>query len=211
LPDRVILSPELPALSKVLYAILTCHCAEGEDRCRTTQRNLRAAAGACAVTVRRHLAVLVECGLRLGRAAFKGEAIMREWLSLIVNRDDYEDNARPGFLVNPLTNEKMEYDRFYPPSVALEFNGPQHSGPTERFPDNELARLQLARDLMKEGISRHRGVTLITVDAKDLSLEGMIRRVAAHLPVRRVSAASDMAAYLETESRRYRRSPYLGA
>lgn len=34
---------------------------------------------------------------RLERAEFKGEAIMKEWLDLLVESDEQVDNARPGF------------------------------------------------------------------------------------------------------------------
>lgn len=54
---------------------------------------------------------------RLNRSEYKGEAIMREWLTLIVDSNDYDDQARPGFLRNPLTGETMEYDRWYTSGV----------------------------------------------------------------------------------------------
>ncbi|MEW8978871.1 MAG: hypothetical protein AB2385_10730, partial [Symbiobacterium sp.] len=54
-----------------------------------------------------------------------GEALMKEWLSLLIAIDTYTDNARPGFLVSPLTHERLEYDRWYPTvRVAFEFHGP---------------------------------------------------------------------------------------
>ena len=81
---------------------------------------------------------VVEAGRRLEEASFVGEALMREYLSLIVDSDEYEDNATPGFLVNPYTGEGMQFDRYYPPRVAFEFNGPQHYGPTARYA-NEAA------------------------------------------------------------------------
>lgn len=62
---------------------------------------------------------------RLPRARFDGEAIMREYLNVLVDSDEFPDNVRPGFLVNPYTGERMEFDRYYPPHVALEFQGPQ--------------------------------------------------------------------------------------
>lgn len=55
---------------------------------------------------------------------------MREYLSLMIDSGEFEDNAAPGFLVNPLTDERLQFDRFYPPGVAFEFNGPQHYGAT---------------------------------------------------------------------------------
>lgn len=84
---------------------------------------------------------------RLEEAPFLGEALMREYLSLLVDADDFEDNAAPGFLVNPWTDERLQFDRFYPPGVAFEFNGPQHYGPTDRFSGGYAAK-QRGRDYM---------------------------------------------------------------
>lgn len=41
-------------------------------------------------------------------------------------------NASPGYLINPYTGERMQFDRYYPPGVAIEFQGAQHDGPTKR-------------------------------------------------------------------------------
>jgi len=43
-----------------------------------------------------------------------GEALMREYLSLLVDSDAFEDNASPGFLLNPRTLELLHFDRYYP-------------------------------------------------------------------------------------------------
>lgn len=40
-----------------------------------------------------------------GRKESIGEALMKEWLSLLIAADLFTDNARPGFLVSPLTGE----------------------------------------------------------------------------------------------------------
>lgn len=72
---------------------------------------------------------------------------MREYLSLLVDSDHFEDNATPGFLVNPLSGEELQYDRFYPPRVAFEFNnGPQHDGPTALYASGRDIRRLRARD-----------------------------------------------------------------
>ena len=44
-------------------------------------------------------------------AEFKGEAIMKEALSLLVDSRVFIDNAPLAFLVNPDTGEKLEFDR----------------------------------------------------------------------------------------------------
>lgn len=141
---------------------------------------------------------------RIERAPFLGEALMREYLSLIVDSEEFEDNAAPGFLVNPLTDERLQFDRYYPPSVAFEFNGPQHYRATQLFSAEEVAK-QRARDLIKQGICVERGIKLIVVHAEDLSLEAMRRKVEGHLPVRR-DPDEGLINYLEQVSRPYRRS-----
>lgn len=141
---------------------------------------------------------------RLERAAFKGEALMREWLTALVDCDDHVDGVRPGFLQNPLSDQPMEYDRLYLSRVAFEFNGPQHYRPTEKFPDARQAREQQARDAMKRGISLDHGVHLVIVRAEDLSFEGMRAKIGDLLPLRDVDRDDPVVRYLESVSRAYR-------
>ncbi|MEW6547779.1 MAG: ArsR family transcriptional regulator [Bacillota bacterium] len=142
---------------------------------------------------------------RLDRAEFKGEAIMKEWLTLTVDSDDYTDNARPGFLVNPLTGERMEYDRWYTCGVAFEFNGPQHSGPTEAYPDTDKARQTMARDLMKRGLSEQHEVKLVTIRPEDLSYTGIRRKGEGLLPLRDIPEDDPRVVFLNEVSALYLR------
>lgn len=141
---------------------------------------------------------------RLLKAPYLGEALMREYLSLLIDSDDYEDNAAPGFLVNPLTEERLQLDRYYPPGVAFEFNGPQHYGPTDRFTAKEAAD-QRVRDLIKTGICAQRGIQLKIVHAQDLTLSRMKKLVGKLLPLRDLSFEGPRIAYLESVARSYRR------
>lgn len=140
---------------------------------------------------------------RLAKEKFKGEGLMRALLSLLVDLDEFEDNASPGFLVNPLTDERLQFDRFYPPSVAFEFNGPQHYGETELY-SAEHAREQRARDLIKIGICAQKGVTLVIVHAEDLSIAGMLKKINGLLPMRAFDRRGPVARYLESRCRAYR-------
>ncbi|MFZ5815225.1 MAG: ArsR family transcriptional regulator [Bacillota bacterium] len=141
---------------------------------------------------------------RLKKAEFKGEAIMREYLSLLIDSDQFEDNASPGFLVNPYTGEEMQFDRFYPPDVAFEFNGAQHFGPTARYPDEEKARRQMGRDYIKMGICISRSIRLVVLLAEDLSLDGIRRKVDGLLPLRDLTGQERLINYLERVARNYR-------
>ena len=94
------------------------------------------------------------------RAEFKGEAPMKEALSLLVDSRVFLDNASPSFLVNPDTGEKLEFDRYYPKDdVVFEFDGAQHYVATERY-DEEAVRKQRLRDAAKRDICAESGIRL---------------------------------------------------
>lgn len=142
---------------------------------------------------------------RLEEASFVGEALMREYLSLLVSSDEFDDDASPGFLVNPYTGEELQFDRYYPPGVAFEFNGPQHYGPTARYSSEAEAKKQQARDYIKLGICVTRGIKLVVVQPKDLTLEVMRQKVGDLLPLRSLDCHEPAVAYLERVSRAYRK------
>lgn len=142
---------------------------------------------------------------RLEASPFVGEALMREYLSLLIDSDEYDDNASPGYLVNPLTGEEMQFDRYYPPHVAFEYNGPQHYAPTDRYASEVDVRKQQARDYIKLGISSARGIQLVVVHAADLSLAAMRAKVEGLLPLRDLHGHAPLIGYLESVSRSYRR------
>jgi len=142
---------------------------------------------------------------RLEKAQFYGEGLMREYLSLLIDSDHYEDDAAPGFLVNPRTQERLQLDRFYPPSVAFEFNGPQHYRATARFSANHAAA-QRERDLIKLGICVTRGITLVVIHPAELTLKGMQAAVGSLLPRRDLVGCDLLIDFLESEGRAYRRA-----
>ncbi len=133
---------------------------------------------------------------RLKRAKFAGEAIMQEYLSLLIESDQFTDNARPGFLVNPQSRERLELDRFYPPNVAFEFNGAQHYHATPRFSQEEVDNQHL-RDLIKAGICLYRGIHLIIIRSEDLSLEGMTKKIGQSMPLRDLAGHEPLIDLLE--------------
>lgn len=143
---------------------------------------------------------------RIARAEHKGEALMREYLTKLVDTEEYDDDASPGYLVNPATKERLQFDRYYPNhGVAFEFNGLQHYVATEKYSEEASTR-QRVRDLIKVGLSFYRGVTLKVLHPKDLSLEGVRRMVGNLLPLRELVHDDPVIAYLEVRSRRYRRN-----
>ncbi len=141
---------------------------------------------------------------RLNNAVNKGEALMREFLSLLIASEEFEDDASPGFLINPYTGEEMQLDRYYPPHVAFEYQGAQHFTTTERFPSEEDLRKQQARDYIKRGICEARSIHLITIQAEDLSLEIIRQKVTGLLPLRSLEGQEDLIRFLERAGKAYR-------
>jgi hypothetical protein len=140
---------------------------------------------------------------RLKRAQNGGEAIMQEYLSLLIDSNQFTDNARPGFLVNPQTGERLELDRLYLPNLAFEFNGAQHYGQTERFTQAE-ADAQRLRDLIKAGICLYQGVHLVIIHGEDLSVQGMTKRIGQAMPLRSLAGQEPLIEVLEEASLLYR-------
>lgn len=143
--------------------------------------------------------------LRLREAKYRGEAIMQEFLSMLVDSDEFEENARPGFLINPYTGERMEFDRYYPPRVAFEFNGDQHFGPTQWFPSEVKAWKQQGRDYIKLAICAQRGITLVTVTGDELSMEALTAKIDGLLPLRNLVGKELLIDLLEEAGSAYRR------
>lgn len=232
LPAELVLCADVPAQALRLYAIMLLFC--GPDRCCHMRRGeLAKTARLSETTCRKYLAMLETAGYvtslragkfavidpgetfwlgrleqvkrRLARAQFLGEALMREWLTLLVVTDRYEDNARPGFMGNPQTDEKLEYDRYYPElGVAFEFNGPQHYTTTKMYPNSEEGRRLRMRDAIKSGLSHDNNVRLVIIEAKDLSLQGMLKKIGDLLPLLPGAEKSPVAAHLEKVSAAYR-------
>lgn len=140
---------------------------------------------------------------RLRRETFRGEGFLKEILNLIVAGAVFQDNARPNFLVNPLTGERLEFDRWYPEhGVAVEFNGSQHYTPSDKFSAEEVNK-QIARDLMKQSLARMHNIKLIVVRPHELSLATLSEKLHGILPLRTVREQDPVARYLQTRVRRY--------
>lgn len=148
---------------------------------------------------------------RLGPASFKGEALMCEWLDLIVASTEYDNNARLGYIRNPMTDACLEFDRYYfKHKVAFEFNGPQHYGPTEAYPDPDRARETMTRDYIKKALCHEHGIHLIILTAKDLSFKTITEKARGLLPLREVRPDDPVLQYLTQVSRQYMRAVRRG-
>lgn len=134
---------------------------------------------------------------RLEPFHFSSEAIMKEYLSVLIASDEYEDNARPGWLINPITDEHMELDRHYPGLAAFEYNGSQHFRTTEEYPSEPALRMRIARDLMKEALCARRGIPLIVITRADLNLKGIQQKLPATIPLRNLDGYEELIEALE--------------
>jgi len=140
--------------------------------------------------------------LQLEHAPYRGEAILKAILDIVVADSRYIDNARPSFLINPLTGLPLEYDRYYPEwKAAIEFNGSQHDHATDQIAHVHSIR---ARDLFKEALSLKHGVTLLVFRPADLSLTTVIKALSGHLPLRRLSTADPSIPLIEQHAAAYR-------
>lgn len=140
---------------------------------------------------------------RLDECEYVGETLMRSYLSLIVDSKESEDGARPEFLVNPATGERLELDRYYPVHrVAFEFNGSQHYVAGGRFTKQEVAA-QKRRDRVKFEICQEKKIKLVVVHAKDLTLKGMLEKVRGLLPVKALQGFRQTIRCLEAFGGRY--------
>ncbi len=143
---------------------------------------------------------------RLEESKYRGEALMRACLSLISDTRECEDGARPDFLENPSTGERMELDRFYPVDrVAFEFNGRQHYVAEGRFSKQDVVA-QRKRDALKRQICKNQEVALVIIHAEDLSLTTMRKKVGDKLPRRTLRGFKQTIQYLKTYSQRYRKA-----
>ena len=141
---------------------------------------------------------------RLQKHPHTGQALMQEFLNLIVDSSEFVEDGSTGFLLNPRTQHLMQFDRFYPlHRVAFEFNGRQHYEETEIF-SKEQVSAQRERDKTKRAICAAKGITLVVVHAEDLSLGGMLRKVPDVLPKRDLRGFSSTIRHLESVARRYR-------
>lgn len=138
-------------------------------------------------------------------AKLKGEYLTRKWLDRLIMSADYIDGARPVILMNPLTGEPLELDRYYPSlKVGFEHHGPQHCGPTKQFPDQEQFNRLRSRDLIKRGLCQENGIVLVELAADDLTLDALLKKMPKGVPLRQVDRNSPYVKALEALSAEYR-------
>lgn len=142
---------------------------------------------------------------RLEKAKYHGEALTLLWCDTLVACDHYKDDHFPEHFTNPFTNERLQADRFYflGNGVAVEFNGPQHDGPTAMYSEAQ-AKAQIARDQLKQQISARQKIPLVTIRPEDLTYRRMHELLGKALPLHSIPADDPVVEYLEYRSKRYR-------
>ncbi len=139
-------------------------------------------------------------------AHYKGEFLLWALLDAVAFMDGAVHNARPDFLVHPVSGEKLEYDVFNPETMdAWELQGFQHFGPTDKFPSDEKARQQQANDFIKLGQSLVAGVNVIVLTYKDLSIDGILKTLPDRIARRPLDRTSKFLRALEKMATGYRR------
>lgn len=92
------------------------------------------------------------------------------------------NKCRPEFLINPITNKRLELDGFNPSiptrlglGLAFEYNGSQHYFFTPKFHKTvEEFEEQLKRDKVKQQLCKEKGILLITIPYTVTNLEDFI-------------------------------------
>lgn len=157
-------------------------------------------------TAKRKRADVLRAHQRLKKSEYRGETLALLWCDALVASTHHKDDYFPDFLTNPETNELLQADRYYVDhNVIIEFNGPQHDGPTERYSAAEAAK-QIARDRVKQEICTRQGIPLITLRPEDLNFQRLRKLLGEVLPLRAVSPDEPIISYLELESKEYIKS-----
>ncbi|HHW08459.1 MAG TPA: hypothetical protein GXX29_00635 [Firmicutes bacterium] len=144
------------------------------------------------------------------KAEFRGETLMKEWLSVLIDSAEYVDNGYFGFLINPETNEQLQLDRYYMNfKVAFEFNGDQHYKSSALF-DKETVAKQMRRDRIKKEICKHMGITLVIIHWNDLhNIGALLQNLPNKLPLRDLSQYESHLAFLQSETSKYQESTII--
>lgn len=113
-----------------------------------------------------------------------GEWLMKCWLDLCIKDDDFQDNARPEWLMTP-SGKRLELDRWYRgANIAFEFQGRQHFKTGEHFVTTgaQLSE-RMQHDALKARLCTIHGIELIELTAQDLDYHVLREKLAARLPL----------------------------
>lgn len=137
-----------------------------------------------------------------------GEWLMKCWLDLLVHDGDFQDNARPEWLITPSDGRRLEQDRWYrTANVAFEFQGRQHFQTGDRFVTSGAQLSQrMHDDVLKARPCAINGVHLIELTSEDLEHERLREVLHGKLPLVPVRERGPLFRELTGMSRSYRKS-----
>ncbi len=233
-PVKVLLAVDLPISARLLFFVILLRARETGKCCDYTLTEMARVVGVSRPTVIRDLRMLLSAGLIevkgprqyvpldpdaaadladielakaiIAHATSRGQGLLQAVVKGLYKDDSLIINARPDFMTKRSTGAQLEFDLYSPQyKVAFEFNGAQHYGPTEWFPDEQMAKDTQDNDTMKQGFATQHGIKLIVVRPEDLSVEGIMALVGDALPLREDALGSVLMAFLEKECYLYKR------
>lgn len=137
----------------------------------------------------------------------KGQCLMALMVKAIAVPSEQLQNVKMTGLENNLTSGPLELDLYIPAyKVALEFQGPQHDGPTERYPGAAAYKSRRQRDLSKKGICMEMRLMVVDVRAGDLEFGRLRKFLEGLVPLRECpDDERHVYEYLERVAAAYRR------
>lgn len=153
----------------------------------------------------------LERGLQVARSTpgySQGQYILARLIREMYPGVEVLENAEITGLDNVETGGRLQVDVYMPDQkLAIEFQGHQHAGPTERYPSVEEFRARRRRDLIKRGLCLEKGIELISLWPQDLSCAGIARALGHRLHF--AGAREDrwhVARFLEQRAEWYRKA-----
>ncbi len=234
IPVKVLVADNLPLSARLLFFLILLKTRESGKACTLTQDEMATILGVSRSTVYRDLRVLLSAGLikieghrkyvaldpdrakdqaaiekaklRVAHAKSIGQGLLQALGTEVFDDDSFIADARLDCMTNKKTGAQLELDLYSAKyKVAFEFNGAQHEGPTELYPDEEEAGERQMLDDVKVGLCVKNGIKLIIVRPEDLSVQRLLALVGDALPLRPGALDSAVVAYLEKMCYFYRR------
>ena len=234
IPVKVLLADNLPLSARLLFFLILLKTRESGRACTLAQDEMAIALGVSRSTVFRDLRMLLSAGLikieghrnyvaldpdrardqaaiekvklRVAHAKSVGQGLLQALGTEVFDDDSFIADARLDCMTNKKTGAQLELDLYSAKyKVAFEFNGAQHEGPTELYPDEQEAGERQMLDDLKAGLCLKNGIKLIVVRPENLSVQSLLALVGDALPLKPDALDSAVVAYLEKMCYYYRR------
>lgn len=144
--------------------------------------------------------MLMRVADRLDAAPHFGRAVLREYLSVLIDSEFYEDGAEPAFLYDEHFDEILSFDRYYEDECI----GFQLDVPID--PDRIGARKRAWQRKRIVELCRANDAVALLVSPADLCRSGLLRLIAGRLPLRKLKGLEQVLEYLESACDDFRES-----